>query len=68
MLILSERTDIEELPMRKANRFGTLYNLQTGGEIRPATADKQQASQQAAEIDGGHGAIVVYGVTCYVLG
>lgn len=54
--------------MRKANRFGTLYNLQTGGEIRPATADKQQASQQAAEIDGGHGAIVVYGVTCYVLG
>lgn len=48
------------------NENGTLHNLRTGDIIRPATADEAKASREAAARDGGVGAIVVDGVTCYV--
>lgn len=44
----------------------TLYNYATGEAIRPATAAEMAESIAAAERDGGHGIIVVDGVSCYV--
>jgi hypothetical protein len=52
--------------MNTIENNGTLHNLRTGDVIRPATADEAKASREAAERDGGVGAIVVAGVTCYV--
>jgi hypothetical protein len=52
--------------MSKIENNGTLNNLRTGDVIRLATADEAKASREAAERDGGVGAIVVEGVTCYV--
>ncbi len=36
-------------------------------ELREATQEELQASLEAAELDGGVGAIDVQGVTCYVV-
>lgn len=44
-----------------------LHDLRTGDEIRLATAEEQAESQAAAETDGGIGAILVDGLTCYVV-
>lgn len=46
--------------------YGTLYDYKTGKRIRFATREEAEASLAAAERDGGHGLIVVDGVTCYV--
>ncbi len=46
--------------------MNTLNNLKTGEVIRPATETETAASREAAKHDGGVGAIVVDGVTCYV--
>jgi hypothetical protein len=43
-----------------------LINLGTGEIIRQATVLEAAESMQAAMHDGGHGAIVVDGVTCFV--
>lgn len=58
-------------PMQNENRSnnqnnGMLYILKTGKAIRPATETENNESVIAAETDGGIGAIVVDGVTCYV--
>ena len=45
-----------------------LCNLQTGENIREATTDEARASARAARSDGGHGAIEVGGVICWVDG
>ncbi len=43
-----------------------LHNLKTGEIIREATDAELAESRAAADRDGGVGAIVVDGVTCYV--
>ena len=43
-----------------------LFDINTNEPIREATADECEASDAAAEIDGGVGAIEVDWVTCYV--
>ena len=52
--------------MSETTDHGTLYDYSTGEELRPATAEEQAASEQAAETDGGHGVIEVDGRSCYV--
>jgi len=42
-----------------------LYNYADGEIIRYATVAEVAASDAAAEIDGGIGAITVDGITCY---
>lgn len=46
--------------------FGDLCDLNTTERLRPATRDELIASLEAAELDGGAGAIKVDGRTCYV--
>jgi hypothetical protein len=46
--------------------FGDLYDYLTGTCIRPATQEESQASEMAAESDGGAGVILVDGRSCYV--
>lgn len=48
--------------------MANLMSYETGSFIRTATADEAAASLAAAERDGGVGAIVVAGQTCYVGG
>ena len=43
-----------------------LINLYTNEVIREATEEEERRSDDAAERDGGVGAIEVDGVTCYV--
>lgn len=44
----------------------TLYQHATGEPIRSASPEELTASIEASKTDGGIGAIVVDGVTCYV--
>ena len=44
----------------------TLYRLSDASALRAATPDELAASIAAALVDGGIGAIVVDGITCYV--
>lgn len=46
----------------------TLYEYDTGEELRDATQAELAASVEAARHDGGAGVIKVDGVRCYVLG
>jgi len=46
--------------------YGDLHDYQTGAYIRPATEAEQTESVEAAEHDGGAGAIDVDGRSCYV--
>ena len=48
-------------------KMASLMNLNTNEEIRKATDAERAESVEAAKHDGGAGAIVVDGVTCYVL-
>lgn len=50
----------------ETNATATLNNSKTGEVVRIATADELAASIEASERDGGHGAIIVDGLTCYV--
>ena len=47
--------------------MASLMNLNTNEEIRKATDAERAESGEAAKHDGGAGAIVVEGITCYVL-
>lgn len=46
----------------------SLMSYDGGVYLRGATQDELQASLQAAELDGGHGVILVNGLPCYVEG
>lgn len=45
---------------------GDLHDYQSGMYIRPATLAQAEASAAAALVDGGHGIILVDGISCYV--
>jgi len=45
---------------------GDLHDHKTGMYIRPATLVEAETSAVVAIIDGGHGIIVVNGISCYV--
>lgn len=47
---------------------GTLYDYRTGDYIRPATIGETAASMNTAQHDGGAGAILADGRSCYVVG
>lgn len=51
---------------RETTGHGTLHDLATGEELRPATAEEEAHSIRAARLDGGHGIIEVDGRSCYV--
>lgn len=46
---------------------GTLYDYQSGEEIRAATSQELNDSREQAESDGGAGVIDVDGRSCYVV-
>ena len=46
--------------------MASLMNIDTNEEIREATDEELADSLEAAEHDGGVGAIDVDGITCYV--
>ena len=48
--------------------LGTVHDYKTGDPIRMATAEELAASQAAAELDGGVGAVEIDGEACYVDG
>jgi hypothetical protein len=48
------------------SNYGNLYLLQGGELLRPATETESKESRAAADRDGGVGAIVIDGRTCYV--
>ena len=45
---------------------GDLHDYQSGMYIRPATLAQAEASAAAVLVDGGHGIILVDGISCYV--
>ena len=46
--------------------YGRLVDYATGDVICAATSEEAEASDEAAELDGGSGVITVGGRSCYV--
>jgi len=52
--------------MKRRIKMASLMNIDTNEEVREATDEELADSLDAAEHDGGVGAIDVDGTTCYV--
>jgi len=52
--------------LKRRIKMASLMNIDTNEEIREATDEELADSLEAAEHDGGVGAIDVDGITCYV--
>ena len=66
MLSSAEGNDAQAAPKGHHMSY-SLINIDTNETIRAATAAEYAASLEAAEQDGGAGAIEVAGTTCYVI-